>query len=101
MSANAIRGEAAIHVAGRELILRPSFDALVRAEDELGSLFALVERAGEGDLRISEIAALFWYCLAQPGAVTREDIGEAVLDMGLAKAAVPLKAVLGQVLKGR
>ena len=101
MSANAMRGEAAIHVEGRELVLRPTFDALVRAEEELGPLFALVERAGEGRLRLAEIAALFWFCLASPGAVTREQMGEAVLAMGLTKAAEPLKQVLGQILRGR
>ena len=98
---NPARGEAAIHVEGRELVLRPSFDALVRAEEELGSLFALVERAGEGQLRLSEIAALFWFCLARPGAVSREAMGEAVLAMGLARAAAPLKQLLGQILRGR
>ena len=98
---NSLRGEAAIHVAGRELILRPTFDALCRAEEELGSLFALVERAGEGNLRIAEIAALFWHCLAQPGAAPREDIGEAVLEMGLVKASAPLKQLFAQILRGR
>lgn len=98
---NPARGEAAIHVEGRELVLRPSFDALVRAEEELGSLFALVERAGEGQLRLSEISALFWFCLARPGAVSREAMGEAVLAMGLARAAAPLKQLLGQILRGR
>lgn len=100
-NANAVRGEAAIHVDGREVLLRPTFDALVRAEEELGSLFALVERAGEGQLRLTEIAALFWFCLAHPGALTREDIGEAVLAMGLAEAAKPLKTLLSQILRGR
>lgn len=100
-SANRIRGEAAIHVEGRELVLRPTFDALVRAEEELGSLFALVERAGDGQLRLTEIAALFWFCLAAPGIVTREQMGEAVLAMGLAEAARPLKLLLGQILRGR
>lgn len=99
--ANPARGEAIIHVGGRELLLRPSFDALCRAEDELGSLFAMVDRAGEGQLRLSEIASLFWYCLAQPGAVEREAVGEAVLDMGLAKATDPLKQLFGQILRGR
>ena len=97
---NPARGEAAIHVGGRELVLRPSFDALVRAEEELGSLFSLVERAGAGQLRLAEIAALFWFCLAQPGAVSREAVGEAVLAMGLAKASGPLKLLLGQILRG-
>ena len=99
--ANPLRGEASIHVKGREVLLRPTFDALVRAEEELGSLFALVERAGEGQLRLSEIAALFWFSLAHPASVSREDIGDAVLAMGLAEAAKPLKALLGQILRGQ
>lgn len=100
-AANPARGEAAIHVEGRELLLRPTFDALVRAEEELGPLFALVERAGEGQLRLTEIAGLFWFCLAQPNAVTREAMGEAVLAMGLARATGPLRQLLGQILRGR
>ncbi len=98
---NSARGEAAIHVNGRELVLRPSFDALCRAEEELGPLFALVERAGTGQLRLAEIAGLFWHCLARPAAVSREELGEAVLAMGLAAAAKPLKTLLGQILRGR
>ena len=101
MTANTARGEAAIHVAGREILLRPTFDALVRAEEELGSLFALVERAGEGRLRVGEIAALFWFCSGQAPLVTREEVGEAVVAMGLAEAAKPLKTLLGQILRGR
>ena len=44
---NMARGEALIRVGGAELTLRPTFAALVAAEDELGSLFALVG-AGSG-----------------------------------------------------
>ncbi|QZD94321.1 gene transfer agent family protein [Qipengyuania gelatinilytica] len=98
---NPARGETSIHVGGRELVLRPTFDALCRAEEELGSLFALVERAAAGELRLSEIAALFWHCLARPGVVERADVGEAVVEMGVARASVPLKLLLGQVLRGR
>ena len=98
---NAARGEAALVIDGQPRLLRPSFDALVRAEEELGSLFALVERAGEGRLRLSEIAGLFWHCLADPGPLTREQVGEAVVAAGLAAAAAPLRALLGEILKGR
>ena len=99
--ANAYRGECAIHIDGREVTLRPTFDALVRAEAELGSLFALVERAGEGKLRLTDIATLFWFCLEQADAPSREEVGEAVVAMGLAEAAKPLKLLLGQILRGR
>lgn len=98
--ANALRGEAAIVVDGAPHLLRPSFDALVRAEEELGPLFALVERAGEGQLRLAEMAALFWHCLADPGP-TRQAVGDAVVAIGLAAAAGPLRVLLGEILRGR
>ena len=62
-------------IDGEARLLRPSFDALVRAEEELGPLFALVERAGEGQLRLTEIAGLFWHCLADRAELTREAVG--------------------------
>jgi hypothetical protein len=99
--ANPLRGETTIAVAGRPRLLRPSFAALVAAEDELGSLFALVERAAEGQLRLSELVALFWHCLAEPGELTRDRVGEAVLERGLAGCAAPLRALLEQILRGR
>ena len=98
--ANPERGEAAIVVAGRTLRLRPSFAALVAAEEELGPLFALVERASAGQLRLSELAALFWHCLDDRQGLTREALGEALARAGLAAAACPLRAILVQILQG-
>lgn len=98
---NPHRGETAIVIAGQLRVLRPSFSALVAAEEELGPLFALVERASEGQLRLSEITALFWHCCADRGALTREDIGEAVMAIGLSGAAKPLRELLKQILQGQ
>ncbi|HEX7753551.1 MAG TPA: gene transfer agent family protein [Novosphingobium sp.] len=98
---NPHRGEAALTIAGAEHLLRPSYTALVAAEEELGPLFALVERAGAGQLRLSEIAALFWHCLAERDRLTCEAVGEAVIAHGLAACAKPLRALLGQILQGR
>ena len=98
--ANPVRGEAALRIGGRERVLRPSFAALVAAEDELGPLFALVERAGAGQLRLAELAALFWHCLAERDGLAREDVGEAVLAAGLAGCAPALRCLLGQILQG-
>lgn len=99
--ANPLRGEAALTIAGVERRLRPSFDALIGAEEELGPLFALVERAAEGQLRLAEVAALFWHCLAERGGLSRADVGEAVVAIGLAEAAKPLRVLLGEILRGR
>lgn len=99
--ANALRGEAVLVVAGAPRVLRPTFAALVAAEEELGPLFALVERAGGGGLRLSEMAALFWHCLADREGFSREDVGQAVAAQGLAACAAPLRVLLGQILQGQ
>lgn len=100
--ANSARGEAALAVGGETLVLRPSFEALVAAEGELGSLFALVERAAEGRLTIAETAALFWHCAKErPEGLTREQVGTVVAELGLARVAPVLKVLLQQILQGR
>ena len=99
--ANALRGEACLVIAGQPYRLRPRFAALIAAEEEIGPLFALVERAGSGHLRLSELAALFWHCLAPPHNLTREDLGQAVMQTGLAGCAPPLRVLLGQILQGQ
>lgn len=99
--ANRLRGEAELPIGGEARVLRPTFAALVAAEDELGSLYALVERAGAGQLRLTELAALFWHCLAERDGLSRDAVGEAVVALGLAGCAAPLRALLGQILQGR
>ena len=94
--------EASLTVGGETLLLRPTFGALVAAEQELGPLFALVERAAEGRLALGDIAALFdRLSPGRPAAITRDRIGEAVVEMGLAKVSPVLRIVLGQILQGR
>ena len=100
--ANPYRGEASIDVGGETLVLRPSFSALIAAEEELGSLFELVERAAEGELRLTQIVALFDYLSkGRPEAITRERIGEAVIEKGLARITPILRTLLAQILQGR
>lgn len=99
-AANPHRGEAALAIAGEPRLLRPSFTALVAAEEELGPLFALVERAAAGQLRLAEMAALFWHCLADRHALDRDAVQEAVAAQGLAACAKPLRTLIGQILQG-
>ncbi len=98
--ANTARGEASLVVADVPHILRPSFSALVAAEEELGPLFALVERAGRGELRLHELACLFWHCLDDTAGLARDQVGDAVLVLGLAGASKPLRVLLSQILQG-
>jgi hypothetical protein len=101
-AANPYRGEASLEVGGETLLLRPSFGALVAAEEELGPLFGLAERAAEGRLGLSEIVALFDHVSKErPAGITRERIGEAVVERGLAGVAPVLRVVIGQILQGR
>ncbi len=101
-TANPYRGEANLVVGGEKLLLRPTFGALVAAEEELGSLFELVERAAEGVLKFQQIVALFDHLsIGRPAAITRDRIGEAVVEKGLAGITPILKLVLKQILQGR
>lgn len=97
---NEARGEAALEIGGEVLALRPSFAALVAAEQELGPLFDLVERAADGKLSLGDMAALFWHCLVDRDALSREALGEAIVAVGLAKVSPVLKAILRQILAG-
>lgn len=97
---NPHRGEARLAIGGADFLLRPSFTALVAAEEELGPLFALVERAASGQLKLAEMAGLFWHCLAERDSLTRDQFGAAVAELGLAECAKPLRVLLGQILQG-
>lgn len=99
--ANAIRGEAEIRIDGDTVVLRPSFENLVAAEEELGSLFGMVERASQGGVTLAEVTALVWHCVELDPRPSREVIGKAVLAMGLVEATRPVRAILAQVLQGQ
>ena len=98
---NPVRGETGIEIGGDVMTLRPSFAALVAAEQEIGPLFDLVERAADGKLSLGDLAALFWHCLVDREALTREALGEAMLALGLAKLTPVLRAILHQILAGK
>lgn len=98
---NPLRGEAQFHIDDRQYLLRPSFENLVAAEEEIGSLFALVERASAGSLTLSEVSALLWHCIEADPRPTRNEVGKAVLKRGLIETTKPVRAVLAQVLQGQ
>lgn len=95
--ANSSRGEA--EIAGYKL--RPSFAALTAAEEELGPLFALVERAAAGELRMAEMVALFWHCRDGGVDARRSEFSEVVIAAGLAAATPALRILITQILGGR
>jgi hypothetical protein len=98
--ANIARGETGFALGDRTLIVRPSFAALVAAEGELGPLLALADRAAEGRLLLAEMAGLIWHCLAERDGLTRDDVGEALVQQGVGAALPAVRAILRQVLSG-
>ena len=98
---NPARGEAPLSIGNEILLIRPSFAALVAAEEETGPLLALVDRAAEGRLALTHIEALLWHCLAhKPAGLERADFADALLTGGLAAAMPALRMVLRQVVAG-
>ena len=95
--ANEARGEAM--VAGYKL--RPTFARLVAAEEEIGPLFALVERAASAELKLSEMVALFWHNIDDGQDLNRAEFSDAVTAGGLAAATPALKLLLEQILAGQ
>ena len=75
-TANSARGEVALLLGEEDYILRPSFDALVAAESEIGSLFDFVDRAAMGQAKIVEVVALFWHCFVNIKDMERDQFSE-------------------------
>ncbi|HEY0271355.1 MAG TPA: gene transfer agent family protein [Sphingomonas sp.] len=99
---NPARGEAALTVGGRRLVVRPSFAALVAAEQEIGPLFDLVDRAASGRLGLADTITLIFHCIAdRPDGLTRERLGEALVEAGVAVLTPVLRALIGAILRGR
>lgn len=100
-AANILRGEVTLELKNNTFCLRPTFSALVAAEAETGSLFSLIERAGEGRLCLAEMTALLWHCLDNPPTeMTREIFSEQLLEAGLATVTPAFKAILHIILAG-
>jgi len=99
--ANPARGETALAIGGQTLTVRPSFAALVTAEQQVGPLFALVEQAAAGTLTLADTVALVFHCLVgRPNDLTHESFGEQVVEAGIAVLTPVLRTLLGQIVKG-
>ena len=101
-NANPVRGEAMLQLGGHDIVLRPAFSALVAAEQEIGPLFDLVERAAAGRMGLAELVALLWHCrVAETCPLNRDAFAEALAQAGLVAVTPVLKTLLRQILQGR
>lgn len=98
--ANALRGETTLAISGRSYLLRPTFEALVAAEEELGSLLTLLETASQGALSLAQMSSLVWHCLPPQDRPDCSHVGDALLEMGLLEATKPVRMILSQILRG-
>ncbi len=99
--ANGARGEAQFMMGDKAYIIRPSFAALIAAEDEIGSLFDFVERAAAGKALLGEVVALFWHCLIDAQEMKRAQFCEHLAALGMVGLTPILKVILRQILQGQ
>ncbi len=98
--ANAHRGEVDLPLEGDVRLLRPSFEALVAAEAEAGSLFRLLDRAAAGEVRLSDMDAMFWHCLGDRRSGERREAFQASLVTEGICALLPVyRALLSAVFR--
>lgn len=100
MLANQLRGEIELRLGEVAILLRPTFERLVAAEAEMGSLVQLVDRVAQGDVRLADAEVLFWHCQAQP-AIERRILRAAIGEAGLSAVLGPFRALLAQIFAGK
>jgi len=99
--ANPHRGEAPLVLGDATYRLRPTFTALAEIEAEAGPLFALIDRASSGDLRLSDMVTVLHACARAGGAeVSREAFGEAIVAQGITSVTGAFRDVLTRALAG-
>ena len=100
--ANRLRGEVALTLGGCPHVLRPSFAAIVAIEERLGGMIGLAFKASKGELGVREMAVLIFetWEKGRIGAPSEGEIGEMILDEGLASVAPAVSALLAAVLTG-
>jgi hypothetical protein len=83
-------------------VCRPTYAALVAAEAEIGSLFALVERASTGSMMLSEMVALIWHCRADASQdLSRAGFEQRCVEAGLAHVTPLFRQLMEQALGGQ
>jgi phage tail protein X len=90
----------ALPLGAASVCLRPSFQALLAAESEIGSLARAIERAADGDVRLADLSALFWHCGGAGTGVTRATFEASLEAAGLGVLLPAYRALLARVFAG-
>ena len=101
--ANPYRGEIGIVLGDKTICIRPTFEAIVAAEKELGSVVGLAMDAADGKVGFAAMALFLWYLIGTPedSRPEQEDFGKDLLALGIAKVAEIFRDVLTLILNGR
>jgi hypothetical protein len=94
VTANAERGEVMLG----PWKLRPSYAALVAAEAEIGSLFALLERTSAGQVTLADMICLLWHCAETD--VSRDTFAGNCVSLGIAKLTPAYRQLIETALAG-
>lgn len=98
---NAQRGEIALALAGRTIALCPSFAALVALEEASGTgLVTLARRFADGSFSLSDIEAVIAAGMKGAGQTPPADLGDQILQTGIATLAPRLGEFLLAALGG-
>ncbi len=90
-----------LNLGAHSFSFRPSYAALVAAEADIGSLFALVEQASTGSLKLTDMIALLWHCRVDASATLTADMfGAACVEAGLSRITPVFRQVIEQALGG-
>lgn len=110
MTANVIRGEVDIDLAGVSFTLRPSYEAVVACEDQLGlSLTDMAVQADLGKLHIPQLAVIIVEFVRAWGKETgnkpaqglsADKVGRLIFSNGVMTASPRLAIVLGRAASG-
>jgi hypothetical protein len=98
------RGEQTLTIGSRSFKLKASFEALAGIEQDLNcGLLILMQRVGKGDIRLKDVAMIFWHCaLAGGEKLEFKEAGKILLDNSYLQVAPKLLELMSEsVTAGR
>ena len=101
-AANRPKGEVELEINGTTYVLRPTFRAIEAIESRLGGILSAWQQIETG-LSISAIAHIIWCAVTDGGRTpkpTRDEIGEAVIQAGVASLAGKVASFIAGPVKG-
>ena len=101
--ADKLRNEVDIEIGGEKRVMRATFVAIRRIEAELGNIVPLIEKLGQADMGVNQAAVIIHHGLQagpQGGFKTMEEVGNAIMEVGLAEVMEPVVKFLSCAMQG-